>query len=135
MLHVGTQSESVVTHPSRTTKRRAKSLCRFLRTVLSTQTSRSHLHRLVSLSTDLKRATSILIHLSCNLSWLITLKNICNAAETFKVKAADRPWNDAGSGGGEEQARNIKKPVLHTYRSCLFGCASVFAPLIHPSRL
>ena len=31
-----------------------------------------------------------------------------------KVKAADRPWNDAGSGGGEEeQARNIKKPILH----------------------
>jgi sodium-independent sulfate anion transporter 11 len=30
------------------------------------------------------------------------------------VKISDRPWNDAGSGGGEEeQARNIKKPVLH----------------------
>jgi hypothetical protein len=30
-----------------------------------------------------------------------------------RVKAAERPWNDAGSGGGEEQARNIKKPALH----------------------
>ena len=31
------------------------------------------------------------------------------------VKAADRPWNDAGSGrnGEEEQERNMKKPVLH----------------------
>lgn len=32
------------------------------------------------------------------------------------VKAADRPWNDAGpgQGGGEaEQDRNMKKPVLH----------------------
>jgi len=31
------------------------------------------------------------------------------------VKAADRPWNDAGSrGGGEtEQERNLKKPILH----------------------
>jgi solute carrier family 26 (sodium-independent sulfate anion transporter), member 11 len=29
------------------------------------------------------------------------------------IKAADRPWNDAGSGTGEEeQARNMKKPVL-----------------------
>lgn len=31
-----------------------------------------------------------------------------------KVSAADRPWNDAGRGGGEEeQDRNMKKPVLH----------------------
>ena len=31
------------------------------------------------------------------------------------VKAADRPWNDAGSrGGGEiEQERNMEKPILH----------------------
>ena len=31
------------------------------------------------------------------------------------IKAADRPWNDAGSsGGGEiEQERNMKKPILH----------------------
>ena len=31
------------------------------------------------------------------------------------VKAADRPWNDAGRrGGGEaEQERNMKKPILH----------------------
>ena len=31
------------------------------------------------------------------------------------VKAADRPWNDAGSrGGGEtEQEQNMKKPILH----------------------
>ena len=31
------------------------------------------------------------------------------------IKAADRPWNDAGgSGGGEtEQECNMKKPILH----------------------
>ena len=31
------------------------------------------------------------------------------------VKAADRPWNDAGGrdGGETEQERNMKKPTLH----------------------
>ena len=33
--------------------------------------------------------------------------------DLIKVKATNRPWNDAGSGGRKEQVRNIKKPVLH----------------------
>jgi solute carrier family 26 (sodium-independent sulfate anion transporter), member 11 len=42
-------------------------------------------------------------------------KNMRRGKDMTNVKAADRPWNDAGGrGGGEtEQERNMEKPVLH----------------------
>ena len=42
-------------------------------------------------------------------------KHMRRGKDMTNIKAADRPWNDAGGGaGGEtEQERNMKKPVLH----------------------
>ena len=42
-------------------------------------------------------------------------KHMRRGKDMTNVKAADRPWNDAGRrGGGEsEQESNMKKPILH----------------------
>ena len=110
-------------------RRRAKSLCRFLRTESPTQRSMSRLHRLVSLSIDLKRVISILIQLLCNPFWLIMSKNIRDAAKTW-------PTSKLQTGHGMTQAEVVEArqnksaiwrnqfctPLFLTFRLCKYLC-------------
>ena len=88
--------------------------------------SRSPLYRLISLFTDLKRVTSILIRLLFKPFWLIMSKNSWDAANTWSTSKLPRTGHGMAQ-AGEVEARQNKSAIWRSlysarHRSWLLDC-------------